>query len=208
MINILIADDHEIVRVGTGLLVKEIFDSPHIDEAEDFNKALLLLDKKKYDLLILDVNIPGGNTFDMIGLARLRQKDVPILIFSSYDEQLYSLRFLEEGANGYISKDAATDMVKQAIKTVIEKRDYISTMVQEQLITIFKDKKGKQSTDLALLSNREIEIVRLLIKGIGTNEAGQILNLRKNTISTYKARIFKKLQVNNLIELADKIKII
>jgi len=208
MFNILIADDHEIVRVGTTLLVKEIFNTATVEQTDDFNKALQLLDKKNYDLLILDVNIPGGNTFDMIGLARLRQKDVPILVFSSYDEQLYSLRFLEEGANGYISKDASSDMVKKAIKTVLEKKDYVSNEVQEQLLNIFKDKKGKQSSDLALLSNREIEIVRLLIRGIGTKEAGQILNLRKNTISTYKARIFKKLQVNNVIELADKIKLI
>src|SRR5258708_6029258 len=119
MFNILIADDHEIVRVGTTLLVKEIYSTATVEQTDDFNKALQLLDKNKYDLLILDVNIPGGNTFDMIGLARLRQKDIPILIFSSYDEELYSLRFLEEGANGYVSKDASSNMVKQAIKTVL-----------------------------------------------------------------------------------------
>ena len=208
MLNILIADAHEIVRVGTTLLVKEIFSTAIVEQTDDFNKALQLLDKKKYDLLILDVNIPGGDTFDMIGLARLRQKDVPILVFSSYDEQLYSLRFLEEGANGYISKNASSHMIKKAIKTVLDKKDYVSNEVQEQLLNIFKDKKGKQSSELALLSNREIEIVRLLIRGVGTKETGQILNLRKNTISTYKARIFKKLQVNNVIELADKIKLI
>ena len=205
MYNILIAEDHGIVRIGTTLLVKELFVTVQVDEAGDFNKSLKMLGEKTYDLLILDINIPGGNTFNMIEVARLRQKDLPILIFSSYDEELYALRFLEAGANGYVSKDAPTDEIKVAIKKVLEKKSYVSKLVQDQLLTMFKDKSNKSG--ITSLSNRELEIIRLLIKGIGTKEAGQILNLQKNTISTYKARIFKKLQVNNIIELADKVKI-
>src|SRR5690349_7153195 len=122
MYNILIAEDHGIVRVGTTLLVKELFVTVQVDEAGDFNKTLKMLGEKTYDLLILDINIPGGNTFNMIEVARLRQKDIPILIFSSYDEELYALRFLEPGATGYVSKDAPTDEIKNAIKKVIEKK--------------------------------------------------------------------------------------
>lgn len=205
MYNILIAEDHGIVRMGTTLLVKELFVTVQVDEASDFNKTLKMLGEKTYDLLILDINIPGGNTFNMMEVARLRQKDIPILIFSSYDEELYALRFLEAGATGYVSKDAPTDEIKNAIKKVIEKKSYVSKLVQDQLLTMFKDKNNKSG--ITALSNRELEIIRLLIKGVGTKEAGQMLNLQKNTISTYKARIFKKLQVNNIIELADKVKI-
>jgi DNA-binding NarL/FixJ family response regulator len=205
MFNILIAEDHGIVRVGIALLIKELFAVVKVDETSDFNTTLKMLGEKKYDLLILDVGIAGGNTFSTIELTRLRQKDLPILVFSSYDEELYALRFLEAGANGYVAKKASTDEIKTAIKKVIEKKSYVSRLVQEQLLTMFKNK--SHGFGITSLSNRELEITRFLIAGVGTKETGKILNLQKNTISTYKARIFKKLEVNNIIELAGKVKI-
>jgi two-component system invasion response regulator UvrY len=204
MLNILIAEDHGIVRVGIIILIKELFTAVKIEETSNFNTTLKMLGEKKYDLLILDISIAGGNAFSMIELARLRQKDLSILVFSSYDEELYALRFLESGANGYVAKKASTDEIKIAIKKVIEKKSYVSRLVHEQLLTSFKN---KSNTGITSLSNRELEIIRLLITGIGTKETGKILNLQKNTISTYKARIFKKLEVNNIIELAGKVKI-
>lgn len=205
MLNILISEDHEIVRVGTTLLIREMYPQAVIDEAEDFYRTLQLLEEKKYDLLMLDVNISGGNTISMIEVARQRQKNVPILIFSSYDEELFALRFIEAGANGFISKDAPIEDIRQAIKTVIEKRDYVSSRAQEQLLNLFKDRGSAKSTGLASLSDRETEIMYLLVKGAGTKEIGTMLNLQKNTISTYKARIFKKLKVDNVVELAAKV---
>jgi two-component system invasion response regulator UvrY len=205
MLNILIAEDHGIVRVGITLLIKELFTDVKVDETSDFNTTLKMLGEKKYDLLVLDIGIAGGNTFSTIELTRLRQKELPILIFSSYDEELYALRFLEAGANGYVAKKASTDEIKIAIKKVIEKKSYVSRLVQEQLLTMFKNK--SHGFGITSLSNRELEITRFLIAGVGTKETGKILNLQKNTISTYKARIFKKLEVNNIIELAGKVKI-
>jgi two-component system invasion response regulator UvrY len=205
MLNILIAEDHGIVRVGITLLIKELFTEVKVDETSDFNTTLKMLGEKKYDLLVLDIGIAGGNTFSTIELTRLRQKELPILIFSGYDEELYALRFLEAGANGYVAKKASTDEIKIAIKKVIEKKSYVSRLVQEQLLTMFKNK--SHGFGITSLSNRELEITRFLIAGVGTKETGKILNLQKNTISTYKARIFKKLEVNNIIELAGKVKI-
>lgn len=205
MLNILISEDHEIVRVGTTLLIKEMYPSAVVDEADDFYKTLKLLTEKKYDLLMLDVNISGGNTINMIEVVRQRQKEVPVLVFSSYDEELFALRFLEAGANGFVSKDASIEEIRLAIKTVVEKRDYVSSRAQEQLLTLFKDRGSTKSSGLAALSDRETEIMYLLIKGAGTKEIGTMLNLQKNTISTYKARIFKKLKVDNVVELASKV---
>ncbi len=205
MLHILIAEDHGIVRVGIKLLLRELFTDVKVDEASDFNTTLKMLADKKYDLLILDIGISGGNTFSTIELTRLRQKDLSILIFSNYDEELYALRFLEAGANGYVAKKASTDEIKTAIKKVSEKKNYVSRLVQEQLLTMFKNKNN--GSGITSLSNRELEITRFLIAGVGTKETGKLLNLQKNTISTYKARIFKKLEVNNIIELAGKVRI-
>src|SRR5688500_9926427 len=104
MTRVLIADDHAIVRYGTNLLVKEVLPEGIIQEAVTFEQMIQLLDTQPFDLLILDINIPGGNNLQMIDVVRLRQPAVKILIFSGYDEQLFAIRYLQAGANGYLMK--------------------------------------------------------------------------------------------------------
>ena len=201
---ILITEDHSVVRLGIVLLVKDLFTNAEIKEADTFDAALAHLDGEPIDLMILDVNIPGGGNTGMIEVARFRQPKIRILIFSAYNEKLYALRFIKEGANGYISKDAGQEEIKKAILTVLGGNTYMSNEVQADLIASMQTNKAGAGDEILSLSNREIEIAELLIRGFSTNMIAEKLHLQKSTVSTHKANIFEKMNVENIPDLAVK----
>lgn len=203
MLKILIADDHSIVRLGTSLLLKDEFGEVEIFEASNFEQVISLTSERQFDLILLDINMPGGDNLDMIPSIQLRNKHVKILVFSSYDESVFAMRYIQAGASGYLSKDTEEEVVIHAVKTVLKGDKYISDkLVQQQLNNI-----SNQKNEIATLSDREWEILNLLVKGNSTSEIAHLLNLRLNTISTYKVRIFQKLNVNNIVELIEKVKL-
>jgi len=207
MPDILIAEDHSIVRVGTVMLIRELYPSAKIAEAETFQEVLDELSKSTFKLLMLDIHIPGGDNLQMIDAVHLRQPGLPILIFSSYEEHMYALRYIQAGAKGYIQKRSPADEIKRAIQKVINNEKYISSEVQELLVNQMLDAKitGERTRSL---SNREMDVMQLLIKGATTSEIKHALNLQDSTVSTYKAKIFEKLQVSNVIELAEKVRLL
>lgn len=208
MKRILIADDHSIVRIGTSMLIKEaITEEVIISEAATFEQALDLLKVNSFDLLLLDINIPGGDNLDMINAVRLRDNGVKILVFSSYDENIFAFRYIQAGAQGYIGKESGEDELKKAILHVLDGNIYLSDTMKEQRLKQMFNRKGSSSKPLEDLSNRETEVMNLLIKGLSTTEIAEALHVRLNTISTYKARIFEKLEVNNIVELIAKVKL-
>lgn len=203
--NILIADDHQVVRFGTHLLLKESWPETYIHEAESFPQVLKMLSEYPVDLLLLDINIPGGNDLRMIDRVKLRQADVKILIFSAYDEQLYAERYLRAGANGYLQKDASDQEIRKGIGTVLNEGYYLSPAMRNNLMSqIAGHKKQVNGDSLGMLSDREIEVANLLVKGSGIVEVAKKLNLQVTTVSTYKNRIFKKLEISNLVELVEQ----
>lgn len=204
---VLIADDHSIVRYGTALVIKEMLPAGTIREANNFDQALKLLDTDRFDLLVLDINIPGGNNLQMIDVVKLRQPHVKILIFSGYDEQLYALRYLQAGADGYVVKQAPEGELKAAIQTIQNNDKYISPTVKQHLINGLTTKKATARNPLTGLSNREMEVMQLLVKGASVAEIGVTLSLQISTVSTYKSRIFEKMEVNNIVELVEKVKL-
>jgi len=205
-LRILIAEDHEIVRVGTVLILNEMYSNVQIDETENFDRAVDLIARNKYDLVILDINIPGGDNINMISVVKLKQPNIKILIFSSYDEQIYAMRYFKAGANGYLAKDTNSSEIKKAITKVLSGGTYISEAAQVKLFESIV-KKDNPKNPIDTLSNREIEVMNLLIQGKSTSEISTILNLHIATVSTYKSRLFEKLEVNNVIDLATKAKI-
>ncbi|NII26062.1 response regulator transcription factor [Pseudoflavitalea sp. X16] len=204
---VLIADDHSIVRYGTALVIKEMLPAGTIREANNFDQALKLLDTDRFDLLVLDINIPGGNNLQMIDVVKLRQPHVKILIFSGYDEQLYALRYLQAGADGYVVKQAPEGELKAAIQTIQNNDKYISPTVKQHLINGLTTKKASARNPLTGLSNREMEVMQLLVKGASVAEIGVTLSLQISTVSTYKSRIFEKMEVSNIVELVEKVKL-
>ena len=119
---ILVADDHAVVRYGTISLIKEVLPFAEILQASTFSEITALLNEKNVDLLILDIHMPGCDNMQVLDILRLKQPDLKILMFSIYSENLYAIRYLKAGANGYLSKHASEDEVKTAIFSILKNR--------------------------------------------------------------------------------------
>lgn len=205
MIKILITDDHDIVRLGTSIVVQQAFPNARIDHASNFEEARELLPRKTYDLLILDINMPGGNNIKMIEEVLAIRPEIKILVFSSYEESIYALRYIQAGAAGYISKNSSKDELKEAIIRVMEQGKYMSPEIHQlyyESLTVGRTSK-LDANPLNKLSNREMDVAKHLIQGMHITEISKLLNLKSSTTSTYKTRIFEKLQIDNLPQLID-----
>lgn len=207
--NVLIADDHGIIRLGVSQIIREIRPSCTVHEAEDFDEAISLLNAQAIDLLVLDINIPGGNNFQMISTVKSKQPGVKVLVFSAFSEELYATRYFKAGADGYLQKDSSPAEVKSAVNTVLSGRHYMSPNVREYFVeSLFgKDKDSKMENPLGLLSDRETEIARMLVSGLSQTKIAEQLNLHTSTVGTHKYRIFEKLAVSNLAELIEKYRV-
>ncbi|WP_025764878.1 response regulator transcription factor [Dyadobacter tibetensis] len=206
MKHIIIAEDHAVVRIGTKHLLQSLIPDAEITGVNDFDGILQAMEGRFYDLLILDINIPGGNNTKMVEVIRQKSPETKILMFSSYDEQLYGLLYLQAGADGYLSKDAPEEEFKAAVLSVLANRKYMSEEMQQININRLINPKEFQPDPVVSLSPRETDVMNLLKEGLGTAKIAEKLNLQLSTVSTYKARIFEKLGVKNIVELITKIK--
>jgi two-component system invasion response regulator UvrY len=206
MKNILVVDDHSVVRFGTTQIINQVFPLATITEAANMDQMLICLRNVEFDFMILDINIPGGNSFQMIDLIRLRQPSVKILIFSGYDEQLYALRYLQRGVNGYLGKNASEPELKKAMLSIRDNERYMSAAIKKYLLTETADPEDVQNP-LNELSNREMEVMQAIMDGLNHAEISTRLNLQASTVSTYKQRIFTKLKVSNIVEMVEKFKL-
>ncbi|PWJ60628.1 DNA-binding NarL/FixJ family response regulator [Dyadobacter jejuensis] len=206
MKHIIIAEDHAVVRIGTKHLLQSLLPDAEITGVDDFDGIITAMNERSYDLLILDINIPGGNNTKMVETIRAKAPDIKILMFSGYDEQLYGLLYLQAGADGYLSKDAPEEEFKTAVTSVLANRKYMSEEMQQININRLINPKEFQPDPVVSLSPRETDVMNLLKEGLGTAKIAEKLNLQLSTVSTYKARIFEKLGVKNIVELITKIK--
>lgn len=197
--NFIVADDHGIVRQGVSFVIKELYQGSNVFQADNFAEIIRLVNHEKVDLLILDVNFPDGSSLSILPSIKKIQPDIKILIFSAYDEDIYAIRYINAGADGYLHKLSTEDEIKMAINQVMTFGRYLSRNIQEKLTNnyIFK----KPQNPLEQLSNRELEIARLMVEGYGNIEICAALDLQKSTVSTYKNRIFEKLQIEHISEL-------
>lgn len=206
MKQMLLVDDHAIVTYGLMQLICHEFPGTKISTAFNMDQVVMELRQKSFDLIILDINFPGGNNLQMIDIIKLRQPDSKILVFSGYDEKMYALRYLQAGASGYLNKNNSEKELPTAIKVVLAGEIYMSPVIKETLLSKTSNA-GKSNNPLAKLSNREMEVLQSLINGMTLGEIGSSLNLGVSTVSTYKQRIFEKLEVQNIVELVEKVKL-
>ena len=204
---VLIADDHAVVRRGIKFVLMELDPKMEVILVDDFPEAISKVKEQSFDLLILDINIPGGNNIGMMDSVRVHHPNLPILIFTSYSESVYGLAYLQAGANGFLSKDAPEKELQKALECIESGRKYFSSSLQEAMLNSLINKGSLDLDPLSKLSKREMDVADLLIKGHSTAEIGNILNLQLSTISTFKARIFAKMNVSNLVELMAKMKV-
>ncbi|MGQ7944290.1 response regulator [Flavobacterium sp. WC2509] len=202
---ILIVDDHFIVRSGITFLLEKEFNDVSVTEADSFEGALSVCSRIIFDLVILDINLHDGRKIDMINDLRELQKEVKILIFSAYEEDIYAFRYIQAGANGYLNKFSDSSTTIEAIRTVLKLGKYITSNTLDKFIAFSQDR--RESTNIIeVLTPRELEIAEFLVKGYGNIEVANELNLKMTTVSTHKLNIFKKLKVSNVIELFEMFK--
>ena len=203
MKRILIADDHSIVRLGVSVLLNNELKNIHIDYATTIDEVFCHLKKNSFDLILLDINMPGGNNIKVIKEILQIQSTTKILVFSSYDESVYALRYIEAGAAGYLNKNTDMEDLKYAITSIFEKGKYMSPAVKNLYIQKLTSSRASltKTNPLNNLSNREMDVAKHLIEGHGILDVSNKLNLSSSTVSTYKSRIFEKLNVKNIPEL-------
>lgn len=196
MKNILIADGHYVVRTGTALVLKSKLQYHcTIDFAETYPETKDMVSEKIYDLLIIDIDIPGSIFKAMVKDLKKKQKHLKILFFSTYDDNV-GIQYIEEGAAGYLNKGASETEIITAVNSMFEEGYYYTVNMMKKLVT---HTAGSHSVNR--LSKREFQIFKLLAQGNGNIEISNILNLKMSTISTYKKKIFEKLQVKNVVDL-------
>ncbi len=195
---ILLADDHAMVRSGIKLLLLEAFKEVTFGEAENCQQALELGLSEVWNLVILDVSMPGRGGLDVLKELHTQQPQVPVLMLSMYEERQFAVRAFRAGASGYLTKaSAGTELIK-AVERILGGGRYVSTALAEQLASVLGGSSGLLHERL---SDREFEILRIFASGKTVKEAAADLSLSVNTISTYRARILEKMGMHTNAEL-------
>ena len=199
MIKILLADDHAIIRAGLKTYIQNIIPHSEIEEAHDGDSTFEKIKHNNYALIILDINMPATDSFGLVSNILAVKPESKILMFSMNSEEIFAKKYLNLGALGYLNKDASADEIKQAINNVMSNKRYISSSLTQTLTDNALGKKANNQNPFDLLSSRELEIVRHLMKGESVSQIGTYLNLHTSTVGTHKARIFEKLNCKNVI---------
>ena len=192
---ILIADDHVVVRTGTALVLRLAYPTLTIDFSEKYEDVKESLRARHYDLILLDIDMPGTKYTEMIPELKTIQNDLKILIFTAYDQNI-ALQYINKGAEGYLNKRGTEDDIKNAVKTILQTGFYYPA---ELIPFIIRD--IKETNKIKSLTPREYQIFELLAKGNGNLEISNLLGLQINTISTFKKKVFEKLRISNIVEL-------
>jgi DNA-binding NarL/FixJ family response regulator len=199
MIRLLIADDHAIVRDGLKRIFSAESDLQVAGEAVNGDGVLVWLARGGFDLFLLDLNIPGLSGADLIARIKAHANACPVLVLSMHNEPSVAARMLKAGADGYITKDCESDDLVSAIRTVAAHGKYIAPEIASKLAL-------EMTSVLAgaphrLLSERELQVLRLLIAGNGLNDIAAQLSISNKTVSTHKTRVLEKLGINNMADL-------
>ncbi|MBW1915305.1 MAG: response regulator transcription factor [Deltaproteobacteria bacterium] len=199
MKNILIADDHPIVREGLKQILSKSVDVVSVDEASNGNEALIKIGEKDYDLILLDISMPGRDGFDTLAQIRHDKPEIPVLILSMHPEEHYAKRALKSGAAGYLSKNRAQDELLIAIQRVAKGEKYITSSLAEKLA--YDLERDTEEPPHEKLSNRELQVMKMIASGKSLTDIGSDLSLSIKTISTYRGRIMGKIGFKNNAEL-------
>jgi two-component system invasion response regulator UvrY len=184
MKNFLLVDDHDVVRSGLKILLTDLYNLSEIHEAINGDTAVIKLTENGYDLVILDIQMPNTDTLGLMEYIHITYPQTKVLMFSMSAENIYAKRFMKAGAYGFISKQAPLEEITKAIHA----KDSFS---------------GKSGNPFNGLSPREFEIVAFILDGKTVTDISQILSIQPSTVGTYKARLFEKLGVENILQLKE-----
>ena len=199
---ILVVDDHPIVRQGLSLLINREPDLVVCGEAEEATGANHVLASSRPDILIVDISLNGPDGLDLLKNVRASHPTLPVLILSMHDESIYAERALRAGANGYIMKQEATEKVLVAVRRILGGEIYVSDQIANRLLKHYITGSGTlRDSSIADLSDRELEVFRLIGEGHGTRQIAEELHISVKTVESYQAHIKEKLSLRSAREL-------
>jgi DNA-binding NarL/FixJ family response regulator len=198
-IRIVLADDHAIVREGLKRIVGDVADFTVAGEAADGTEVMRAVRELEFDVLVLDLSMPGRSGMELIKLVKAEKPRLRILVLSMHQEMQYAVRAIKSGASGYLTKESAPAQLEQAIRKIAGGGAYISAEVAEQLA--LGAMPGGEGLPHESLSDREFEVFRLLVAGDAVSDIAAKLNLSVKTVSTHKANLMQKLGLGNQTEL-------
>jgi len=198
-VRVLVVDDHPLLRVGLVEMIQQEPDMEVCGQAGGADEAVRLIEEHGPDLMTLDISLPGKSGLELLKDLRHRYPELHVLVVSMHDESLYAERALRAGARGFITKEEAVDRVVEAIRVVQKGELYVSKGISNRLVE--KLVVGGGGSPLERLSDRELEVFRLLGQGRGTRQIAEQLHLSIKTIETHRANIKQKLNLKSATEL-------
>lgn len=199
---IYIVDDHPLVRQGLSQIVANEADMEICGEAEDSPSAMKGVGQANPDAIIVDISLKGNNGLELIKNLKAIHEDIPILVFSMHDETIYAQRALRAGAKAYVMKKESPSKVVDAIRRILKGEIYVSPSVADQVLHQIVNGPGNVSTSpVDRLTDRELEVVQLIGRGLSSREIAESLHLSVKTIESHRAHVKEKLNLRNATEL-------
>ncbi len=199
MIRVLLADDHAIVRAGLKEILADTGDITVAGEAANGQEVLARVRGHDYDVVVLDMSMPGRSGIELIKLVKAEKPRLRVLVLSMHSEEQYAVRALKAGASGYLSKDSAADQLVAAIRRIAAGGAYVSPETAERLALDAASR--TEAAPHTLLSDREFQVFRMIAAGKSVGEIARELSLSAKTVSTHKARIMEKMGIANPAQL-------
>jgi two-component system invasion response regulator UvrY len=204
MVKILIVDSHPIVRKGLEFIINSYPDFKAVGLLNSGIEIFEFVRRNEVDIIISEVDLPELNGITALRAIKKENKHINVLMFSSQPEEIYAISTLKAGASGYLHKSASPDKIIEAINTIQDSKVYLSEKMDKHYK--FEDTRKSRTRLFKRLSTREVEVLKLLSIGKKNKEIAKELEINEKTVSTYKARLFKKLNVTNLVDLIHQAK--
>lgn len=201
MLKMLLVDDHAVVRRGIIGILEELPQEIGIDEAANGQDALRMAEQNSYDLVLLDISLPGRNGLEVLKHLKSEYPNLPVLILSMHPEEQYAIRSLRAGAAGYLTKESAPEELIDAIGKVLLGGRYISSSLSEMLLAELSDPRQRGKALHETLSDREYQIACMIASGKTPTEIANELSLSIKTVSTYRTRLLEKMNMKSNAEL-------
>jgi two-component system, NarL family, invasion response regulator UvrY len=199
MIKVLIADDHPVVRLGLRQILAETRDIHVAGEASSVEEVNRVVQEQRWDVIVLDISMPGGNGIELVAEIRRARPETRVLILSVHPEEQYAVRAIKAGAAGFLNKESAPDKLTEAIRHIAAGGRYVSAALAETLASLLAGETSGQPHER--LSDREFEILKMLASGKTVSQVAQELGLSVKTVSTHRTRILTKMNMKTNAEL-------
>jgi len=199
MVNIIIVDDHPIVRQGLKQILSEEPDMAVFGESQNSQEVLELIRKQDWDIVVLDISMPGRGGLDVLKEIKHERPKLPVLILSIHPEDQYAVRALKAGASGYLTKESAPEALVRAIRKILRGGKYVSSTLAEKLAYNLEAETEKPLHET--LSDREYQVMLMIAQGKTTNAIAEEMALSIKTVSTYRARILEKMKMTTIADI-------